>query len=125
MKKVLIALLCLALLLPLAGCGEDEPVEVVFTEDMTLDALEAVLREKGDAMLLTDIPENYAYQFQSVGSIPQIIYPITETMSFCVMPAADGGNLLVLSVLAEDGETLDHVGAENILAYINALKENS
>ena len=121
MKKLLIALLCLFLLIPLAGCGEDEPVEVVFTEDLNTDALAALLREKGDDMLLTDIPEHYAYQFQSVGSIPQIIYPMTQTMSFCVMPGDNGKNLFVLSVLTEDGETLDYVGAERILAYIDTL----
>ncbi len=121
MRKIIAFILCLVLVLALVGCGEQEPNDVVFTEDLTLDALASVLREKGDAMLLTDIPEHYAYQIHGIGSIPQVVYPITESMSFCVMPGADGQNLLVLSVLDKDGEALDYSGAENILAYIDSL----
>lgn len=120
MNKLLILLLALLLLLPLTACGEEEPNEVVFTEDLTLDVLKAILTEKGDAMLLTDIPEHYAYQFNSVGTLPQVVYPINEHITFCVMQSGTG-NILMLSVQYENGTSADYVGAEKILANIDAL----
>ena len=110
------------MLLSLCACGKDEPVEVTFDADLTLEVLEELLLEKGDALLVTDIPENYTYLSHAVGVVPQIIYPISETVSFSVIPISEGKNMLTLSVKTEEGTTLDYVGTEDILSYIAEQK---
>ena len=107
----------------LSACGKDEPVEITFDADLTLEFLEEILLEKGDALLATDIPENYAYIFQPVGVVPQIIYPISEEMSFSVVSIADGKNMLILTVKTGENTTLDYVGAEDILSFIDSRGE--
>ena len=124
MKKILCLMLCAVMLLSLGACGEDDPVEITFDADLTLDVLETLLREKGDALLATDIPENYAYVFQPVGVIPQIIYPIDEEMSFSLVPITDGKNMLILSVKTGEATTLDYVGAADILEFIDTRKNS-
>ena len=98
-------------------------MEITFDADLTLDALAPIIREKGDAMLATDIPENYTYIFQNVGVVPQIIYPISEEMSFTIVPIMEGKNMIVLTVKTGEDRTLDYVGAEDILDYIDSLSE--
>ena len=122
MKKILCLMLCAVMLLSLCACGEDDPVEITFDADLTLDVLETLLLEKGDALLATDIPENYTYVFQNVGVVPQIIYPIDDTMSFTILPITDGKNMLVLSVKTGETATLDYVGAVDILEFIDSQK---
>ena len=124
MKKILCLMLCAVMLLSLGACGEDDPVEITFDADLTLDVLETLLLEKGDALLATDIPENYAYVFQPVGVVPQVIYPIDEKMSFSLVPIMDGKNMLILSVKTGETATLDYVGAVDILKFID-LQKNS
>jgi hypothetical protein len=106
-----------------SACAEDEPVEITFDADLTLDILAPIIREKGDAMLATDIPENYTYIFQNVGVVPQIIYPISEEISFTIVPITEGKNMIVLTVKTGEDRTLDYVGAEDILDYIDSLSE--
>ena len=98
-------------------------MEITFDADLTLDILAPIIREKGDAMLATDIPENYTYIFQNVGVVPQIIYPINEEMSFTIVPIMEGKNMIVLTVKTEENKTLDYVGAEDILDYIDSLSK--
>lgn len=117
-------MLCAVMLLSLGACGEDDPVEITFDADLTLDVLETLLLEKGDALLATDIPENYTYVFQNVGVVPQIIYPIDDTMSFTILPITDGKNMLVLSVKTGETTTLDYVGAVDILEFIDSQKNS-
>ena len=124
MKKILCLMLCAVMLLSLCACGEDDPVEITFDADLTLDVLETLLLEKGDALLATDIPENYTYVFQNVGVVPQIIYPIDDTMSFTILPITDGKNMLVLSVKTGETATLDYVGAVDILEFIDTRKNS-
>ena len=124
MKKILCLMLCAVMLLSLGACGEDDPVEITFDADLTLDVLETLLLEKGDALLATDIPENYTYVFQNVGVVPQIIYPIDDTMSFTILPITDGKNMLVLSVKTGEMTTLDYVGAVDILEFIDSQKNS-
>ena len=124
MKKILCLMLCAVMLLSLGACGEDDPVEITFDADLTLDVLETLLLEKGDALLATDIPENYTYVFQNVGVVPQIIYPIDDTMSFTILPITDGKNMLVLSVKTGETATLDYVGAVDILEFIDSQKNS-
>ena len=124
MKKILCMMLCAVMLLSLGACGEDDPVEITFDADLTLDVLETLLLEKGDALLATDIPENYAYVFQPVGDVPQVIYPIDDTMSFTILPIRDGKNMLVLSVKTGETATLDYVGAVDILKFIDSQKNS-
>jgi hypothetical protein len=124
MKKILCLMLCAVMLLSLGACGEDDPVEITFDADLTLDVLEELLREKGDALLATDIPENYAYVFQPVGVVPQVIYPIDEKMSFSLVPIMDGKNMLILSVKTGETATLDYVGAVDILEFIDSQKNS-
>lgn len=124
MKKILCLMLCAVMLLSLGACGEDDPVEITFDADLTLDVLETLLREKGDALLATDIPENYTYVFQNVGVVPQIIYPIDDTMSFTILPITDGKNMLVLSVKTGETTTLDYVGVKDILEFIDSQKNS-
>ena len=124
MKKILCLMLCAVMLLSLGACGEDDPVEITFDADLTLDVLETLLLEKGDALLATDIPENYTYVFQNVGVVPQIIYPIDDTMSFTILPITDGKNMLVLSVKTGETATLDYVGAVDILKFIDSQKNS-
>ncbi|MBO5048614.1 MAG: hypothetical protein J6D19_09475 [Clostridia bacterium] len=124
MKKILCLMLCAVMLLSLCACGEDDPVEITFDADLTLDVLETLLLEKGDALLATDIPENYTYVFQNVGVVPQIIYPIDDTMSFTILPITDGKNMLVLSVKTGETTTLDYVGAVDILEFIDSQKNS-
>lgn len=124
MKKILCLMLCAVMLLSLCACGEDDPVEITFDADLTLDVLETLLLEKGDALLATDIPENYTYVFQNVGVVPQIIYPIDDTMSFTILPITDGKNMLVLSVKTGETATLDYVGAVDILEFIDSQKNS-
>ena len=124
MKKILCLMLCAVMLLSLCACGEDDPVEITFDADLTLDVLETLLLEKGDALLATDIPENYTYVFQNVGVVPQIIYPIDDTMSFTILPITDGKNMLVLSVKTGETATLDYVGAADILEFIDTRKNS-
>ncbi|MBQ8419428.1 MAG: hypothetical protein IJY37_03590 [Clostridia bacterium] len=124
MKKILCLMLCAVMLLSLGACGEDDPVEITFDADLTLDVLETLLLEKGDALLATDIPENYTYVFQNVGVVPQIIYPIDDTMSFTILPITDGKNMLVLSVKTGETTTLDYVGAVDILEFIDSQKNS-
>ena len=123
MKRLVCALLCVMFLFVLSACGKDEPVEITFDADLTLEFLEEILLEKGDALLATDIPENYAYIFQPVGVVPQIIYPISEEMSFSVVSIADGKNMLILTVKTGENTTLDYVGAEDILSFIDSRGE--
>ncbi len=124
MKKLILIFLCLAVLLILPACGEEEETEIYFDSDLTLDVLEELLLEKGDMLLTTDIPENYAYIFQPVGVVPQVIYPIDDMMSFSVVPITDGKNMLILSV--KTGETtLDYVGTEDILDFIRSAETES
>lgn len=120
MKRMLCLLLCAVMLLAFASCGEDDPVEITFDADLTLKVLEDIVREKGDALLATDIPENYTYVFQNVGIVPQIIYPISEEMSFTIVPITDGKNMIILTVKMGENTTLDYVGAEDILDYIDS-----
>ena len=108
----------------LCACREDDPVEITFDADLTLDVLEELLQEKGDALLATDIPENYAYVFQPVGVVPQVIYPIDEKMSFSLVPIMDGKNMLILSVKTGETATLDYVGAVDILEFIDSEKNS-
>lgn len=117
-------MLCAVMLLSLGACGEDDPVEITFDADLTLDVLETLLLEKGDALLATDIPENYAYVFQPVGVVPQVIYPIDEKMSFSLVPIMDGKNMLILSVKTGETATLDYVGAVDILKFIDSQKNS-
>lgn len=124
MKKILCLMLCAVMLLSLGACGEDDPVEITFDADLTLDVLETLLLEKGDALLATDIPENYAYVFQPVGVVPQVIYPIDEKMSFSLVPIMDGKNMLILSVKTGETATLDYVGAVDILKFIDSQKNS-
>ena len=124
MKKILCLMLCAVMLLSLGACGEDDPVEITFDADLTLDVLETLLLEKGDALLATDIPENYAYVFQPVGVVPQVIYPIDEKMSFSLVPIMDGKNMLILSVKTGETATLDYVGAVDILEFIDSQKNS-
>ena len=124
MKKILCLMLCAVMLLSLGACGEDDPVEITFDADLTLDVLETLLLEKGDALLATDIPENYTYVFQNVGVVPQIIYPIDDPMSFTILPITDGKNMLVLSVKTGETATLDYVGAVDILEFIDSQKNS-
>ncbi len=124
MKKILCLMLCAVMLLSLGACGEDDPVEITFDADLTLDVLETLLLEKGDALLATDIPENYIYVFQNVGVVPQIIYPIDDTMSFTILPITDGKNMLVLSVKTGETTTLDYVGVKDILEFIDSQKNS-
>lgn len=124
MKKILCLMLCAVMLLSLCACGEDDPVEITFDADLTLDVLETLLLEKGDALLATDIPENYTYVFQNVGVVPQIIYPIDDTMSFTILPITDGKNMLILSVKTGETATLDYVGAVDILEFIDSQKNS-
>ncbi|MBP3554379.1 MAG: hypothetical protein J6K63_01945 [Clostridia bacterium] len=124
MKKILCLMLCAVMLLSLGACGEDDPVEITFDADLTLDVLETLLLEKGDALLATDIPENYTYVFQNVGVVPQIIYPIDDTMSFTILPITDGKNMLVLSVKTGETTTLDYVGVKDILEFIDSQKNS-
>ena len=124
MKKILCLMLCAVMLLSLGACGEDDPVEITFDADLTLDVLETLLLEKGDALLATDIPENYTYVFQNVGVVPQIIYPIDDTVSFTILPITDGKNMLVLSVKTGETTTLDYVGAVDILKFIDSQKNS-
>jgi hypothetical protein len=108
------------MLLTLVACGEEEAVEVTFDADLPLAVLEDIIREKGDSLLATDIPENYTYVFQNVGIVPQIVYPISDEMSFTIVPIMDGKNMIVLSVKTGENTTLDYVGAEDILAYFDS-----
>ena len=124
MKKILCLMLCAVMLLSLGACGEDDPVEITYDADLTLDVLETLLLEKGDALLATDIPENYTYVFQNVGVVPQIIYPIDDTMSFTILPITDGKNMLVLSVKTGETTTLDYVGVKDILEFIDSQKNS-
>lgn len=124
MKKILCLMLCAVMLLSLCACGEDDPVEITFDADLTLDVLETLLREKGDSLLATDIPENYTYVFQNVGVVPQIIYPIDDTMSFTILPITDGKNMLILSVKTGETTTLDYVGVKDILEFIDSQKNS-
>lgn len=123
MKKLICLILCLAVVLAFSACAEEEPVDVTFDADLTLDVLAPIIREKGDSMLATDIPENYTYIFQNVGIVPQIIYPISEEMSFTIVPITEGKNMIVLTVKTDEDRTLDYVGAEDILDYIDSLRE--
>ena len=123
MKKIFCLMLCLAMIFSFSACAEEEPVEVTFDADLTLDVLAPIIREKGDAMLATDIPENYTYLFQNVGIVPQIIYPISEEMSFTIIPITEGKNMIVLTVKTDEDRTLDYVGAEDILDFIDSLGE--
>ena len=123
MKKLICLILCLAVVLAFSACAEEEPVDVTFDADLTLDVLAPIIREKGDSMLATDIPENYTYIFQNVGIVPQIIYPISEEMSFTIVPIAEGKNMIVLTVKTDEDRTLDYVGAEDVLDYIDSLRE--
>ena len=123
MKKLICLILCLAVVLAFSACAEEEPVDVTFDADLTLDVLAPIIREKGDSMLATDIPENYTYLFQNVGIVPQIIYPISEEMSFTIVPITEGKNMIVLTVKTYEDRTLDYVGAEDILDYIDSLRE--
>ncbi len=126
MKNILCILFCAVLLLSLCACGDESAGgtgnEVVFDADLTLDVLEDILLKKGDALLATDIPENYTYVFQPVGAVPQIIYPIDETMSFSLIPISEGKNMMTLSVKNDEG-SLDYVGAEDILEFIRSRGE--
>lgn len=124
MKKILCLMICAVMLLSLCACKEEEPVEITFDADLTLEVLEDLLLEKGDSLLATDIPENYTYVFQNVGIVPQIIYPIDDTMSFTVLPITDGKNMLVLSVKTGEDITLDYVGAVDILEFIDSRKNS-
>ncbi len=121
--RLLAVILCLCTLFALVSCGEAEETEreVYFKRDLDLDILEGLLLEKGDALLTTDIPEDCTYLFQPVGVVPQLIYPISETVSFIILPITDGKNMLILSV-KEGDSTLDYVGAEDILDYISSQK---
>ncbi len=123
MKKLLLILPCLLTMLVFVSCAEEEPDdrEVYFEADLTFDVLEEILLEKGDGLLATDIPEKYMYVFDPVGIVPQIRYPITEDISFSILPISDGENMLILTVNT-DGAGTDYVGAEEILAYIAAEK---
>ncbi len=123
MKKLLTIFLCLLMVLVLVSCAEEGPDErdIYFEEDLTLDVLEEILLEKGDGLLATDIPEKYMYVFDPVGIVPQIRYPITEDISFSILPISDGENMLILTVNT-DGAGTDYVGAEEILAYIATEK---
>ncbi len=125
MKKLALIFLCLAMIVMLPACAEEEEeIDIYFDADLTLDILEDILLEKGDALLTTDIPENYTYIFQPVGVVPQIIYPIDDTMSFSIVPITDGKNMIILSV--KSGETtLDYVGAEDILDFIQSAETES
>ena len=123
MKKIICLALCALMIFSFSACAEEEPVEITFDADLTLDILTPIIREKGDAMLATDIPENYTYIFQNVGVVPQIIYPINEEMSFTIVPIMEGKNMIVLTVKTEENKTLDYVGAEDILDYIDSLSK--
>lgn len=124
MKKILILMLCAVMLLSLCACEKEENIEITFDADLTLDILEELLLEKGDSLLVTDIPENYTYVFQNVGVVPQIIYPIDDTMSFTILPITDGKNMLVLSVKTGEATTLDYVGVKDILEFIDSRKNS-
>ncbi len=125
-KKLILFVLCAWMLVSFVSCGESENTEtgendVTFDADLTLDVLEALLLEKGDALLVSDIPENYVYVFQPIGIMPQVIYPISETVSFSVVPISENKNMLTLSVRTE-ALSLDYVGTEDILDYIQSQK---
>lgn len=120
MKRIFCLMLCAVMLLTLVACGEEEEVEVTFDADLPLAVLEDIIREKGDSLLATDIPENYTYVFQNVGIVPQIVYPVSDEMSFTIVPIMDGKNMIVLSVKTGENTTLDYVGAEDILAYFDS-----
>ena len=120
MKRICCLMLCAVMLLTLVACGEEKEVEVTFDADLPFAVLEDIIREKGDSLLATDIPENYTYVFQNVGIVPQIVYPISDEMSFTIIPIMDGKNMIVLSVKTGENTTLDYVGAEDILAYFDS-----
>jgi len=120
MKRIFCLMLCAVMLLTLVACGKEEAVDITFDADLPLAVLEDIIREKGDALLATDIPENYTYVFQNVGIVPQIIYPISDEVSFTIVPITEGKNMIVLSVKTGEDTTLDYVGAEDILAYFDS-----
>ncbi len=121
MKKIIACILCVGLLCLLTACKDDsEQIDVTFEKDLTLEVLQDILEEKGDALLATDIPEEYGYIFQAVGVVPQIMYPITEEITFSILPISEGKNMLILTVKTGETTSLDYVGATDILEYIHS-----
>ena len=118
------ALLFAGVVLTSASCAANQTEEttdrydVTFTEDLSFDALEALLTERGDSLRFADIPEKYGYVIP-VLSIPQLAYPIDENTTFFIMQISENEYSYVLTVRASEGEEAgDYNGVEEILAYL-------
>ena len=120
--------LCLAMLcvMTLVSCGaEKKPPEkeITFEADLTLDVLAEILREKGDSVRFSDIPEKYFYDISQT-LVPGLRYPIDENTAFFIMQIAEDKFSVMLTVKTEAGSrTLS--GAQEILDYINGASAST
>lgn len=124
MKKMMASMLLAGVILSSASCASNQTEEttnrydVIFTEDLSFDALEALLMEKGDSLRFADIPEKYGYVIP-VLTIPQLAYPIDENTTFFIMQISENEYSYVLTVRASaEEEAGDYNGVEEILAYL-------
>ena len=123
MRKIVVGVLLLGMLFCMASCLSDDNEgnkDVTFTEDLTLDALYALLVEKGDALRFSDIPEKYAYIIP-MPMVPQLAYPIDENTTFYIMQVSENEYSYILTVRASDAdEDRDYSGVQEILSYLES-----
>ena len=126
MKKIIALILAYFLVFALTACTEKNSTDTtenvnLISADLTLDALAEVLRETGDDIDFFDIPEQYFYLILNP-AIPQLCYPIDETMTFYITQTGETSYSIVLSVEISGTKTKDYTNAEEILAFIESQK---
>ena len=124
MKKMIAGVLLAGVLLTAVSCAdgaaEDTTGEydVTFTEDLTLDALYALLLEKGDDLRFADIPEKYGYLIP-MPMVPQLVYPINAHTTFYIMQISESEYSYILSVrTSTEEDSKDYTGVNEILAFL-------
>ena len=130
MKKIFALFLSAVFVLSLCSCsfGETETTTAseteevnLFSADLSFDVLAEILREKGDAIHFSSIPEQYFYVIPNT-AIPQICYPIHEKANFRITMIGENQFSLMLSIENEDGSVSSYDSAEEILDYIDSLQ---
>ncbi len=125
-RKILVSILLVGLLAVMASCSTQGNTEettagekdIIFSEDLTLDALYTLLSEKGENLRFADIPEKYFYMIP-MPMVPQLEYPIDENTSFYIMQISENEYSYILTVrTSEEEESRDYTGVSEILAYL-------
>ena len=126
MKKIFAMILSFALMFSFCACSSvaTETTATSETEEVNLFSadlsFEVLLKEKGDQINFSSIPEQYCYLIPNA-AIPQICYPIHEKANFRITMVGENAYSIMLAVENEDGSVSSYNNAQAILSYIESL----